>query len=81
MYKGARANPSGLIEIMYDIFVFNQDLPFKTKECLAKSAEVRSFEYKYNIDYTIDYSALSQYMQTFVNENFLMVHQWTVDWH
>ena len=66
---------------MYEIFVFDQKLPFYTKNCLARNAEMHSLAYKYNLDSSLDLVQVLQDIQVFVDVNFLMAHQWTVDWY
>ena len=42
---------------------------------------MHSLAYKYNLDSSLDLVQVLQDIQVFVDVNFLMAHQWTVDWY
>lgn len=42
---------------------------------------MHSLAYKYNLDSSLDLIQVLQDIQVFADVNFLMAHQWTVDWY
>ncbi len=81
MFKAAQGSITDILEIIYFVKVFIDQIPQPVKNCLSGNKEAEAFALKYGIDGNTEATVVEKKVASYITLHYLEVHKFLGEWN